>query len=87
MLTFRQFITESPLRTAAAVGITAKIGSLNRQVQSDKVASKAEKNLSSELAWLAGLVGLMSVTGDSIKNRISTLGLPLLLAGVPTGVR
>ena len=68
MLTFRQFLSESPLKTATAIGLTAKIASLNRQIQNDRAASKTEKGLSSELAWLAALVGLMGVTGNTCKQ-------------------
>jgi len=68
MLTFRQFINESPMRTVAAIGVTARIAGLNRQIQNDRAASKTEKTLSSELFWLSSLVALMSVTGDGNKK-------------------
>ena len=61
MLTFRQFIGES---VAAAVGITAQIASLNRQVQQDRTATKAEKILSSQSLWLATMIAFGMVTGQ-----------------------
>jgi hypothetical protein len=59
VLTFRQYINESSVaKTGAALAIAARIAVLNRQISQDKNATKAEKILSSELFWLAGLVGL-----------------------------
>jgi hypothetical protein len=58
MLTFRQFISESAIKTAASIALTVKIAGLNRQVQQDRTATKTEKSLSSQLAWLAALTAL-----------------------------
>ena len=59
MLTFREYICESGATgRAAVIGITAKVAQLNREVQQDPTATKAEKNLSGQLLWLASLVAL-----------------------------
>ena len=60
MLTFRQFVNESAVNKAAALGITAKIVKMNSDVQRDRAATRTEKSLSSQIAWLAGLVSLGS---------------------------
>jgi hypothetical protein len=66
MLTFRQFINESSAtKNVAAVALAARIASLNRQIQQDRTATKAEKILSSELFWLAALLGLSVAGGKS----------------------
>ena len=63
MYTFRQFISEGTIKTAASIALTFKIQGLNRQVQQDRTATKTEKNLSSQIALLAGLITL-GMMGD-----------------------
>jgi hypothetical protein len=59
MLTFRNYVTESTgVKTVAMIGLTAKIVALNRQVQQDRLATNAEKNLSSQNVWMAALIAL-----------------------------
>jgi hypothetical protein len=59
MLTFRTFVTESTgVKTVAVIALTAKIAVLNRQVQQDRLATSAEKNLSSQNVWMAALIAL-----------------------------
>jgi hypothetical protein len=58
MFTFRQLISESSIKTAASIALTVKIAGLNRQVQQDRTATRIEKNLSSQIAWLAALTAL-----------------------------
>jgi hypothetical protein len=65
MLTFRQFINESATKNVAAVALAARIASLDRQIQQDRTATKAEKILSSEFFWLAALLGLNVAGGKS----------------------
>jgi hypothetical protein len=67
MLTFREYVAESSLRTVGAIGIGLKLRSLHQQVVQDRTASKADKILSQELVWLAALVGLGFVTGNKDK--------------------
>ena len=52
-ITFREFLGESNMRSAAAVGIAAQIRSLHQQITQDKMATKIEKTLSQEIVWLA----------------------------------
>lgn len=59
MLTFLQYLAESNgLNNAAALAISAKLASLNRQLQQNPKATPAEKILSNELLCIAGLIGL-----------------------------
>jgi hypothetical protein len=58
MFTFRQFLNESAIKTAASLALMVKIYGLNRQVQQDRTATKTEKNLASQIAWLAALTAL-----------------------------
>ena len=62
MLTFRQFLNESGVRSAASVGIALRIRNLNQQIVQDRTASKAEKLISQELLWLSGMVAMAIVT-------------------------
>jgi hypothetical protein len=64
MMTFQQHVRESSgMKIAAAVALTAKISGLNRQLQQDRTATNAEKTLSTELVWLAALIGLAAMEG------------------------
>jgi hypothetical protein len=58
MYTFRQFISESAVKTAASLALMMKIYGLNRQVQQDRTATTSEKTLSSEIALLAAINAL-----------------------------
>jgi hypothetical protein len=63
MLTFRQFVSESTIKTATSIALALKITSLNRQVQQDRTATRIEKNLSSQIVWLTALTAL-GLTGE-----------------------
>lgn len=68
MLTFKQFIQEnSGLTTGAAVAIAAKIRSIHQQVTQDRTATRSEKAISQEVAWLAALTALGVYTGGASK--------------------
>lgn len=67
VLTFTEFVTESAVKTAAAIGIGAKIFNLSRQVAQDRKATDAEKTIADQIRWLSALVAVGIAAPDRTK--------------------